>query len=60
MIALIDSVLTRVMASFMKTALRAVGSSVLVGISLGAFALLYSNHEGHITWYFRVNGARCL
>lgn len=56
MIALLDSVLTRVMASFVKIALRAVGSIVLVGISLGAFALLYSTLEGHITWYFRVHG----
>lgn len=52
MIALTDSLLTCVM----KIALRILGSIVLVGILLGALALLYSTLQGHITWYFRVNG----
>lgn len=52
MIALINSLLTCVM----KTALRILGSIVLVGILLGALVLLYSTLQGYITWYFRVNG----
>ncbi len=52
MIALIDTLLV----SVMKRLLRIVGSVFFAGFLLAASALLYSTLQGHMRWYFRVNG----